>query len=116
MGNFVFDAQNGTVNDVPPQYRALDGQKVVLVGEMFSGTSYSEANRFQLVYSIQKCCFGGPPKVQERVFCVVPNNGSYQLLGGMAQVTGTLHVEAKKDGDKIISLYTLDIDKITPAS
>src|SRR5437870_1578351 len=75
LGNFVFDGQNGTANDVPARWRELNGQKVVFEGEMYSATSASEADRFQLVYSIAKCCFGGPPKVQERVFCFVPNNG-----------------------------------------
>jgi hypothetical protein len=116
MGNFVFDAQNGSVNDVPPQYRGLDGQKVVLVGEMFSRQSFSEANRFELVYSIQKCCFGGPPKVQERVFCIVPNNGTVEIMGGQTRVTGTLHVKPKKDGDTINELYTLDVHKVEQAS
>jgi hypothetical protein len=116
MGNFVFDAQNGTVNDVPPQYRQLDGQKVVLVGEMYGDGSFGEARRFQLVYSIAKCCFGGPPKVQERVFCIVPKDGTVPLLGGQARITGTLHVAAQKDGDTINSLYTLDVHKVEPAS
>jgi hypothetical protein len=116
MGNFVFDGQNGTVKDVPPQYRELDGQKVVLVGEMYAGGSYIEANRFQLVYSIAKCCFGGPPKVQERVFCIVPNDGTVPILDRPARVTGTLHVAAKKDGDTVNSLYTLDVHKVEPAS
>ena len=116
MGNFVFDGQNGTVSDVPPQYRALDGQKVVLVGEMYSSVGAAEVSRFELVYSIAKCCFGGPPKVQERVFCVVPNDGTVPILGGQARVTGTLHVAAQKEGDTINSLYTLDVHKVEPSS
>lgn len=116
LGNFVFDPQNGTVNDVPAKYRELDGQKVLLIGEMYADNATSEANRFQLVYSIAKCCFGGPPKVQERVFCVVPNDGSVPLMGGQTRVTGTLHIAAKKEGDTVNSLYTLEVHKVEPAS
>src|SRR5215472_6448799 len=35
MGNFVFDENTGTVNDVPATYRKLDGQKVLLQGEIY---------------------------------------------------------------------------------
>ena len=116
LGNFVFDAQSGTLNDVPPKYRELNGQKVVFEGEMYADNAAVEARQFQLVYSIAKCCFGGPPKVQERVFCNVPNDKTVALLPGRARVTGTLHIDAKKDGDNVVSLYTLDVDKVTPAS
>src|SRR5688572_17199334 len=34
MSTFTFDQTNGTINDVPEKWRALDGQKVILEGEM----------------------------------------------------------------------------------
>src|SRR4051812_41154882 len=46
LGNFQFDGQNGTIDDVPPKWRELDGQKVVLVGEMYSDIGANEVNRF----------------------------------------------------------------------
>ena len=116
LGNFQFDDQTGSVTDVPPRYRELDGQKVVLVGEMYSGTGAGEVNRFELVYSIAKCCFGGPPKVQERVFCKIPKEGTTQLYGGMTRIAGTLHIKPIKAGDKIVELYTLDVQDISPQS
>ena len=36
------------------------------------GSAAPKVPAFQLVYSIQKCCFGGPPRVQERVFVNAP--------------------------------------------
>src|SRR3954465_6118081 len=60
MGNFEFDGTNGTVNDVPPQFRNLDGKNLVLEGEMYPGNEASGSiHNFQLVYSIAKCCFNG---------------------------------------------------------
>jgi len=35
MSTFPFDQQNGAVQDIPEKWRALDGQKVVLYGEMW---------------------------------------------------------------------------------
>src|SRR5437870_4226482 len=65
MGNFEFDSNNGKVTDVPDKWRALDGKKLILEGEIFAPNEASNSiHRFELVYSIAKCCFGGPPKVQ----------------------------------------------------
>src|SRR5256886_7104829 len=36
IGNFDFDRDSGKLSDVPPQYRALDGQKVLLMGEIYA--------------------------------------------------------------------------------
>jgi hypothetical protein len=113
LGNFMFDAQGGSINDVPQKWRALDGQKVVLVGEMFAPNEASDnVRRFELVYSIAKCCFGGPPKVQERVFCEVPKSEGVEFVQGLARVTGVLHVEPKKDNGAVTSLYRLDVQSV----
>ncbi len=116
MGNFTFDGNNGTINDVPQQWRDLDGKKLSLVGEIYAPSEASnEIHRFELVYSIAKCCFGGPPKVQERVFCVVPNNGTIEYQGGFANVKGTLHVKIAKDAGAVTSVYVLDVESVEPA-
>ena len=117
MGNFTFDGNNGTIEDVPAQWRALDGKKLSLVGEIYAeNEAGNEIHHFQLVYSIAKCCFGGPPKVQERIFCEVPDGKSISYEGGFYNVKGTLHVSVKKEGGAVSSVYTLDVESATPAS
>ena len=117
LGYFPFDAANDDFNDVPERWRALDGKRVALVGEMYAGGSSAPAvSAFELVYSIQKCCFGGPPKVQERVFARVPNNGKATHYAQMVRVVGTLHVQAKRDETgQIVSIYELDVESVDPA-
>ena len=113
LGNFPFDEKHGTVNDIPPDYRKLDGKKVALEGFMYAGSSAAdEINRFQFVYNIQKCCFGGPPRVQERVFTVVPS-GTVPYYGEMVRCTGTLHVGVlKNDTGTADAIYTMVLDKV----
>src|ERR1700733_1693738 len=72
LGNFEFDQNDGTIANVPPKYRELDGKKVVLEGFMYSRLSSVGTGNFEFVYNVQKCCFNGPPQVQERVFVMVP--------------------------------------------
>jgi hypothetical protein len=118
MGNFPFDPAAGTLNDIPPKYRSLDGKRVQLQGEVYD--PYEAGDRmtqFQLVYSIAKCCFGGPPKVQERVFAYVPKDMEVENLSmRFAKVTGTLHINTSKPNgsNQIDTLYTLDVEKVEP--
>src|SRR4051812_34083725 len=36
MSNFPFDQTNGALEDIPQKWRELDGQKVVLYGELYN--------------------------------------------------------------------------------
>ena len=123
MGNFDFDRDTGKLTDVPPQYRALDGQKVLLNGEIYAPREAGpKVEEFELVYSIQKCCFNGPPRVQERVFSTVnKDNKNVSIRGeGYHKVLGTLHVTMKHDklpnGElgAVSEVYHLDVDSIEP--
>lgn len=116
LGNFPFDDTVGTVSDIPARYRALDGKKVQLEGEVFAPDEAGDSmSQFQLVYSIAKCCFGGPPKVQERVFVEVPQSMKVPNLSyNFARVTGTLHIDLKREEGKSTAVYILKMDDIRP--
>jgi hypothetical protein len=83
---------------------------------MFAGFSAAdEVNNFQFVYNIQKCCFGGPPRVQERVFITVPNRGTVPYYGQLVRCTGTLHVGVhKNDAGVADTVYTMDLQNASP--
>jgi len=115
LGNFPFDDKVSTINDIPQKWRDLDGQKVILEGFMFPINSASDdMHTFQFVYNIQKCCFGGPPRVQERVYVVVPGGTVPYYAGEMVRCTGTLHVALEKNEvNTTIAVYKMDLDKIS---
>ena len=117
LGYFPFDAAKDDINSVPQRWRALDGKRVALQGEMFDPMSAGDKlNSFQLVYSIQKCCFNGPPRVQERVFAKVPNGAKVGYYPQVVRVVGTLHVGARRDEfGNISSIYDLDVESVDPA-
>jgi hypothetical protein len=117
MGNFPFDDAFDGEQAVPAVYRQLDGQKVLLIGQMYVDfTTEPLVDRFQLVYSIQNCCFNGPPKVQERVFAHVPSGSTEKMpvYSGLAEVYGTLHIRAQREKGRVVSLYDMDVEKIRP--
>jgi hypothetical protein len=118
LGFFEMDPFEASVKDVPKWYRDLDGKKVRLAGEVYAPYETSgRLSSFTLVYSIQKCCFNGPPKVQERVFATVAPGKSAEFSGdGYHEVVGTLHVTMKRDpaSGQIVEVYHLDVDSMKP--
>ena len=117
LGYFPFDDAQDSIDDVPARWRALDGKRVALHGEMYAPESAGDkVTAFQLVYSIQKCCFNGPPRVQERVFASVPNKGGVDWYNQVVRVVGTLRITAKRNDVGVIEkLYELDVESVDPA-
>jgi hypothetical protein len=120
MSSFEMDQQIGTINDVPQRWRALDGTKVLLIGQPWAmhDATNGGVHDFQLCYSISQCCFKGPPKVQHFVDCQAsdPENGMSIPDTPMIKVYGTLHVSIIKGEGKIQSLYQLTVDRIEDES
>ncbi len=119
MSTFNFDQVNGTADQIPAKWRALDGKRIVVEGEMWAGRSAAdELNRFDLVYSKTKCCFTGPPLVQHFVKAtVVGNHRVPYYYDNRVRVTGTLHIDVKKgDTGAVESVYSLDVERVDPIS
>lgn len=111
MGNFPFNDISGTPQDVPARFRQLDGQKVLFEGQMYVDyTTAAQVDRFQLVYSIQNCCFNGPPRVQERVFA--HSSRLMPVYTELTKVYGTLHIRVSKENGKVVSLFDMDVERV----
>jgi len=117
MSTYTFDQDNGTIKDVPEKWRQLDGQKVILQGEMWQATGAgSEVQNFDLCYSIAKCCFTGPPQVQHFVKSRASNNARINYYEGQVEARGVLHVNVVKDpaAGKVASVYQFDVESLKP--
>ncbi len=113
MVEFPFDQKYGTTDDIPPKYRALDGQKVILTGEMVPMESAApEINSFSLVYSIAKCCYNTEPQVQHFIHSKVKNDQKVPYWAGLVKVYGTLHVDVKQAEGKVDSVFQFDVEKV----
>lgn len=114
MSDFPFDATNGSETDIPPQFRALDGQKILVRGEMYDARGTGDTVRnFVLVYSISKCCYSGPPKVQHWVQARAAND-SITYYNGLVEVLGTLHVDLKRENGQVTQVYRMDVERVAP--
>ena len=115
MSTFTFDQANGTINDIPQKWRDLDGKKVILHGEMWQPTGAGPTvDGFELVYSIAKCCFSGPPQIQHFVHATAEKGAKLGYYEGTVVVKGTLHVNVKKETGRVTSVYQLDVESVNP--
>lgn len=116
LGNFKFDGIAGKDSDIPAGFRGLDGKRVELVGYMYTDRYSQRAAHFEFVFNIALCCFGGPPKVQERVFVSTPPDHPMRIVRDMVKLTGKLHVKVDHDdGGNVRSVFTLDPERVERA-
>ena len=120
MSNFDMDQRLGSVEDVQPRFRNLDGKKVLLVGQV-APTGFSagpKVDKFQICYSVANCCFSGQPKPQHFVSCSAPSGKTLKSFESSTnvQVLGTLHIKVIKDGGIISSIFQMDVDRVDPVS
>jgi hypothetical protein len=115
MVEFPFDQKYGTIDDIPQKYRALDGQKVILTGEMVPMQSAApEIQSFSLVYSVSKCCYSGEPQVQHFIHSSVKDGKKVPYYSNLVQVYGTLHVNVTKADGKVDSVFQFDVENVKP--
>lgn len=118
MSTFTFDQVNGTLDDVPQKWRELDGQKVILRGEMYepTGTGQDAVEKFDLVFSIATCCVTSTPQVQHFVNSTAMPGASIRYYDVPVEVRGVLHVNVKKEAGRVSSVYQLDVESVRPYS
>lgn len=113
MSAFPIDQATGTDNDIPICYRQLDGKRVELHGEMWNSVSTGGmVSKFNLVYSVATCCYGGPPRIQCFVKSTMANGQQVEYRHGRMSAIGILHVGVEKTAGQITSVYRLDVQSV----
>ena len=116
MSLFQMSQISATDADIPVEYRALDGKKVMLVGEQYvTGRSRGAQVEFDLVYSIAKCCFNGPPQIQHFVKCRPMPGKEIETYAGLVKAVGILHVGVQIENGRVGSVYRMDVESVEPA-
>ena len=117
MSDFRFSQTDGSIDDIPKRWRDLNNKTVVLVGEIAptGQRALGNAEQFDLVYSVQNCCFSGPPQIQHFVKVTVPRDATFVTNGGAVRVKGTLKVNVTRDPETgaINGVYQVLADGVT---
>jgi hypothetical protein len=116
MSLFQLNQISASDSDIPPEYRALKGKRVMLVGEQYLTTqARGRQLEFDLVYSIAKCCFNGPPQIQHFVKCKPMPGKNIETYAGLVKVVGILDVGVKVENGRVASVYRMDVESVEPA-
>lgn len=107
LGGFAFNDQAGIEQDIPDEFRKLNGKKVSLMGMMWAPASVgANVAEFQLVYHVDFSGFH-VPQPQERVF-VHWSGRRIQWFDQLVRLRGTLHVQLlRNETGTVYSVYTL---------
>jgi hypothetical protein len=98
------------LNAIPPDAKALDGKKIFIKGYVYPGMRKNGITQFLLVRDQGTCCFGGDPKITDRIQVSLSNPKGFTFSGALFKVAGTLRVtEPKQAVDaKGVVFYHLD--------
>ncbi len=87
-------------------------KKRVKVGGFMKTEDGSEGDVEFFIIVNDACGCEGTPKLNEMVFCSMPEGKTVKIKPGIAEVTGTLYVEEEKEDGIVISLYTMDVESV----
>lgn len=79
---------------VPPSALALEGKRIFIKGYVYPGREKDGIRRFLLVRDQGQCCFGGNPKITDRIFVTLEDPLRLTFASRIFKLGGTFHVEA----------------------
>jgi len=79
---------------VPPSALALEGKRIFIKGYVYPGREKDGIRKFLLVRDQGQCCFGGNPKITDRIFVTLEDPLRLTYASRIHKLGGTFHVEA----------------------
>jgi hypothetical protein len=80
---------------VPPSALALEGKKIFIKGYVYPGRQKEGIREFLLVRDRGQCCFGGNPKITDRILVTLEDPLRLAYAPRLHNLGGTFHVEAR---------------------
>lgn len=104
-----FDYTEGMT--LPKEVTDLDEVVVSVSGFMMREVpGGSPVNQFMLINDACGC--NGTPKMNEIVFCTLPDGVTMDIKVGVVTVTGKLYVGEEKEDGTVIMIYQMDADTV----
>ena len=97
--------------DLPAEVLALDDKDVTISGFMQREVPGSgPVGQFLLISDACGCT--GTPKLNEIVFCALPDGVTMDVKPGVVHVRGKLYVGEDKVDGTVVSVYVMDVDTV----
>jgi hypothetical protein len=87
-------------------------KKKVRIGGFMKTEDGSEGEVEYFIIVNDACGCEGTPKLNEMVFCAMPEGETVKIKAGIADIIGTLYVEEEKEDGVVVSLYTMDVESV----
>ncbi len=96
------------LKDMPESLRALDGQRVVMLGFLMAVFEWDDIREFHLVGNHWSCCYGIPPGLDSAVHVRLKagHEGLPNTLRPI-RVIGTLKIEERKESGIVYAIYAI---------
>jgi hypothetical protein len=78
---------------VPPSALALEGKKIFIKGFVYPGRQKDGIRQFLLVRDQGECCFGGNPKITDRILVTLKDPLRLTYEPRLHKLAGVFHVE-----------------------
>jgi hypothetical protein len=96
---------------LPQEVADLDDETVSVTGFMQAEKDGETDLEYFLLIN-DACGCTGTPKINEIIYCAMPENTTTKLLPGLVKVTGKLFVGEEKEGEEVVGLYYLDVERV----
>jgi hypothetical protein len=83
---------NDPPNFIPPEAKALEGKKVFIKGYVYPGLRSEGITQFLLVRDNGTCCFGGNPKITDRIQVQLSDQKGFNYTRSVFPIAGIFHV------------------------
>ena len=104
-----FQYQEGMT--LPKEITDLDEKSVTISGFMQREVAGSSpVNQFLLIN--EACGCNGTPKLNEVVFCTLPDGVTMDVKPGVVKVTGKFYVGEEKEDGVVVMIYQMDADTV----
>jgi hypothetical protein len=97
---------------IPPSAIALNGKKVFIKGFMYPGLQTDGIKQFVLCRDRGDCCFGGNPKVTDRIEVTLADPLTISLSTRMVKVAGTFRIGDTQKAGLGAVYYHLDAEYV----
>jgi len=98
-------------NAIPPEAKELDGKKIFIKGYIYPGLRKDGITEFLLVRDQGTCCFGGNPKITDRIqVALAPGSKGFEFTSNLFKIAGKFRITEPKQAidAKGIVFYHLD--------
>ncbi len=104
-----FEYQEGMT--LPAEVTQYDEREITLSGFMQrEDDGIGPVEFFMLIDDACGC--EGMPKLNEVVFCAMPEGVTTEVFAGTVEISGKLYIGEEREDDVVVALYVMDVDSV----